>query len=332
MDLTEQLRAIFGDRLKENEPMSKHTNFRIGGPAKWFAEVKSVEELERAMKVLNENAFANANRLANANGFAFHVLGGGSNTLVSDEGINGLVLQMAMRHIKSDGTTVTAGAGAISAGVARATAEAGLAGFEWAISLPGTIGGAARGNAGCFGGEMKDVVRSVRVWRDGQILELGLSELGFAYRDSAIKHSNDIIIDVTLELRPGDREALKAKLAETLGKRKMSQPLYAGSAGCMFKNYEIKSDEELDRLKDELMLPPEMAKKMQVSCGWLIDRMDLKGTQIGGAQISPEHGNFIINSGQATASDVLQLISLVKTAARERYGIQLHEEVQLMGF
>jgi UDP-N-acetylmuramate dehydrogenase len=319
-EITEQLRAIFGDRLKENEPMSKHTNFRIGGPAKWFAEVKSIEELTRAIAVVRETPVS------------FYVLGGGSNTLVSDEGIDGLVLQMAMRDVKIDGTTVTVGAGAISAGLARQSAEAGLAGFEWAISLPGTIGGATRGNAGCFGGEMKDSVRSVRVWRDGALVELSPQELNFAYRDSAIKHSNDIIVEVTLELRPGDREALKAKLAETLGKRKMSQPLYAGSAGCMFKNYEIKNDEELDRLKDELMLPPEMAKKMQVSCGWLIDRMDLKGKQIGGAQISPEHGNFIINSGAATASDVLQLISVVKTAARERYGIQLHEEVQLIGF
>lgn len=332
MDITEQLVAIFGDRLKENEPMSKHTNFRIGGPARWFAEVKSAEELSRAMKVLKENGFANANELANANQFAYYILGAGSNTLVSDEGVTGIVLQMAMRDVAIQGTTVVAGAGAISAGLARQTAEAGLAGFEWAISLPGTVGGAVRGNAGCFGGEMKDVVRSVHVWRDDQILELGLNDLAFAYRDSAIKHSNDIIIDATLELRPGNAEESKAKLAETLGKRKMSQPLYAGSAGCMFKNYEIKDDEELDKFKDELMLPPAMVDKRQISCGWLIDRMDLKGMKIGGAQISPEHGNFIINSGDATASDVLQLISLVKTAARERYRIQLHEEVQLMGF
>ena len=204
MDITEQLVAIFGDRLKVNEPMSKHTNFRIGGPARWFAEVKSAEELSRAMKVLKENRFANANESANANQFAYYILGAGSNTLVSDEGVTGIVLQMAMRDVAIQGTTVVAGAGAISAGLARQTAEAGLAGFEWAISLPGTVGGAVRGNAGCFGGEMKDVVRSVHVWRDDQILELGLNDLAFAYRDSAIKHSNDIIIDATLELRPGN--------------------------------------------------------------------------------------------------------------------------------
>lgn len=320
MDINEQLQAIFGERFKANEPMSKHTNFRIGGPARFYVEIKSVEELGRAIAIAED-----------AN-LPFFVLGGGSNTLVSDEGINGLVLQMAMRDVKIDGTTVTVGAGAISAGLARQTAEAGLAGLEWAISLPGTIGGAVRGNAGCFGGEMKDVVKSVRVWRAGQLIDLSASELNFGYRDSAIKHSKDIIVEATFVLTPGNPEELKAKLTETLGKRKMSQPLYAGSAGCMFKNYEIKNDEELDRLKEELMLPPAMIDKRQVSCGWLIDRMDLKGQQIGGAQISPEHGNFIINSGAATASDVLQIISLVKTAARERYGLQLHEEVQLLGF
>lgn len=306
--------------LKENEPLSKHTNFRIGGPARWFGEARTREEFDELV------------RFAAEKGVPWHVIGGGSNTLASDAGFPGVVIQMAMRKISIDGTTVVAEAGAMSAAVARQTADAGLQGMEWAISLPGTIGGAARGNAGCFGGEMKDVVRSVTVLCDGEVVERTSVDLHFGYRESAIKHSNDVILSVTMELKPGDREALLKKLDETLAKRKASQPLYAGSAGCMFKNYDA-TEEDLQRLAKEYdVLPPEMMTSRRVSAGWLIDKLGLKGTKIGNAQISPEHGNFIVNLGGATASDVVQVVALVKTRARNQVGIQLQEEVQYLGF
>ena len=179
---------------------------------------------------------------------------------------------------------------------------------------------------------MKDVVTSVKVLKEGVIVDLPVAELHYGYRESSIKHSKDIILEVTLQLQPGDATALKASLEETLGKRKASQPLYAGSAGCMFKNYEIKDDAELAHIKTVLRLPEAMEQSKRIGVGWLVQELDLKGTKIGGAQISPEHGNFIINSGNATASDILQIISLVKTRARNAFGIQLQEEVQLMGF
>lgn len=320
MTFDEQLRAIFGERVKMGEPMAKHTNFRIGGPAKWYTEVKTADELTQAIAAANTAAVK------------WFVLGGGSNTLVADEGIDGLVLQLAMRDVKIDGTTVVAGAGAISVAVARQTADAGLAGFTWAISLPGTIGGAARGNAGCFGGEMKDVVKGVKVLRGLDVIEVSAEDLKYGYRESSIKHSTDVILEVMMQLQLGDKVALKASLEETLSKRKASQPLYAGSAGCMFKNYEVKDDAELAHLKSLLRLPEGMEQSKRIGVGWLVEQLDLKGTKIGGAQISPEHGNFIINSGDATASDILQVISLVKTRARNQFGIQLQEEVQLMGF
>lgn len=329
MTLDEQLKVIFGDRLKLGESMAKHTNFRIGGPAKYYAEVKTADELTQAIAV------------ATAAQVKWFVLGGGSNTLVADEGIDGLVLQLAMRDVKIDPPSsetsegkrrVTAGAGAISVAVARQTTDAGLAGFTWAISLPGTIGGAARGNAGCFGGEMKDVVKGVKVLRGLEVIEVSAEDLKYGYRESSIKHSSDVILEVTMQLQPGDKVALKASLEETLGKRKTSQPLYAGSAGCMFKNYEVKDDAELAHLKSLLRLPEAMEQSKRIGVGWLVEQLDLKGTKIGGAQISPEHGNFIINAGNATASDILQIISLVKTRARNQFGIQLQEEVQLMGF
>lgn len=313
-----KLRKIFNDRLKLDEPLGKHLNFRIGGPATYFCEVRTVEELRAALEVIGETPY--------------FILGGGSNTLASDAGFDGVVLKLAMREVKIEGNIVAADAGAISAAVARQTANAGLAGFTWAISLPGTIGGAARGNAGCFGGEIKDSLLKVDVLRGGEIIELSAADLQYAYRESAVKHNNDIILRVYLKLEPGDAEELKADLTKKVTARKESQPLHAGSAGCVFKNYEVKNLEELEELKNKLNIPESMAINMRIGAGWLVDQMDLKGKQIGDAQISEEHGNFIINHGKATASDVLQLISLIKTEARNRYGIQLHEEVQYLGF
>ncbi|MEI6510575.1 MAG: UDP-N-acetylmuramate dehydrogenase [Candidatus Uhrbacteria bacterium] len=306
--------------LKENEPLSKHTNFRIGGNARWFVEARSEEELREAIAFSAEK------------GVGFCVTGGGSNTLANDAGFAGVVIQMAMRKIAIDGPTVVAEAGAMSAMVARQTADSGLRGMEWAISLPGTIGGAVRGNAGCFGGEMGDVVSSVRVLRDGRVVDVPRDDLHFAYRESAIKHSSDIILSVAMELIAGDRDELRAKLDETLSKRKASQPLYGGSAGCVFKNYDA-TEEDVQRLASKGDIPMhEMPASRRLSAGWLIDKLGLKGTRIGDAKISEEHGNFIVNLGSATASDVVQLVALVKTRARNEFGIQLQEEVQYLGF
>ncbi len=288
------------DRVRVDEPLAKHLNFRIGGPAKWFVEVRTIEELEKCVAMLAEH------------NLPYFILGGGSNTLVSDEGFHGAVLKLAMRRHTIDGTTVTADAGVISASLARVTANAGLEGFAWAISLPGTIGGAVRGNAGCFGGEMKDVVTSAKVLRDGEVIDVSTADLKFGYRDSAIKHSGDIVLQATFELKAGDADALKKQLAGTLAKRKETQPLHAGSAGCMFKNVEVDG-----ALK---------------SAGKIIDEAGLKGTRIGDASISEEHGNFIINHGKATAADVKAIIDLVKRAVKQKFDIEMHEEVQLIGF
>jgi len=283
-NITKELKHVFGDRLKENEPMSKHVNFRIGGVAKWFVEVQTIEELKHALVICSKNDLS------------YFVLGGGSNTLVSDEGLEG------------------------------------LEGFAWAISLPGTIGGAVRGNAGCFGGETKDYLVKAEVMRDGEIVELSKEDLQMGYRDSTIKHSEDVVLRAWFEFPQGDSEALKQQLADTLEKRKSTQPLHAGSAGCVFKNYEIRDDAELKHLEDHGDIPEEMLKNRRISAGWLIDHVDLKGMKIGGAMISEEHGNFIVNLGEATASDIVQLIAIVKEKIRQKFGIQLHEEVKYIGF
>lgn len=320
MDMTQQLKQVFHERLKENEPMSRHTNFRIGGPAKWFVEVKSAEELKTVFDIAYQRRAL------------VFVLGGGSNILVSDAGFDGIVIKIAMREIHVNENRVRAEAGVLSSALARITAKAGLAGFTWAISLPGTIGGAVRGNAGCFGGETKDHLVEAEILRDGKVITLKKGELKFDYRESAIKHSNDIVLSATFELEPGDSVVLEKDLEQKLSSRKSSQPLDAGSAGCLFKNYDVKTNDELQRLMQKIDIPKEMRSIRRISVGWLIDQLDLKGTQIGGAKISDKHGNFVVNTGSARADNVVQLIALIKTRARNEFGIQLVEEIQYVGF
>lgn len=302
--------------------MAKHTNFRIGGPARWFVDVRSEEDLMAALAAAKEA------------GVPTFVMGGGSNTLVADKGFPGLVIQIAMRGTRIDGNKVTAEAGVLMVGLARQTAEAGLEGLEWAISLPGTVGGAVRGNAGCFGGETKDRLASVRLLRDGNIVDVPADELAMRYRDSVVKHSSDVVLSATFELTPADASVLKTRMADILAKRKASQPMYAGSAGCLFKNAELVTDDDMQRAKKLSDIPgvQEMIAGRRLSAGWLIDHAGMKGARVGDAQVSETHGNFIVNLGQATALDVRTLAEQVKRAVKDRFGIELHEEVQLVGF
>lgn len=279
--------------------MFKHTSFRVGGPARWFVEVKSGEELQEAIDFAEEKKMP------------WFILGGGTNTLVADKGFDGLVIKMSNRDVRIEGERMMVGAGAMSVSVARAAADAGLSGLEWAASLPGTIGGAVRGNAGCFGGEMKDCVERVKIF-GSETKDLTNYDLRFGYRDSAIKHSKSIVLEVTLKLTQGDKGEIKKKMDEFMGKRKTTQPIASGTAGCAFKN--------------------PLVHGTLMSCGKIIDDLGLKGTKIGGIQISEVHGNFLINTGGATADDVVQMIALMKTRARNELGIQLQEEIEYLGF
>lgn len=318
MDISQQLKDLFGNRVKEHELMSRHTNFRIGGPARFFVEVRSIEELEVVLEIAKKNTIRT------------FILGGGSNTLVSDTGFDGMVIQMAMRRWEIIGTCVRAEAGVLSAALARATSKAGLKGLTWAISLPGTIGGAVRGNAGCFGGETRDHLIEAEVLQNGKVTIFSNADLQFGYRESSIKHSNDIVLSAMFELEHADSQELEKEIEQKLSSRKLSQPLDAGSAGCLFKNYEVYSQDEMQRLQSKLDIPAEMSQSRQLSAGWLIDQLDLKGKKIGGAKISEKHGNFVVNTGTATADDVMQLVALVKTRARNEFGIQLEEEVYFL--
>lgn len=307
----------------ENEPMAKHTSFRVGGAARLYVVANSSDDLVKAVQA------------AQALALPWFVYGGGSNLLVADAGYEGVVIQAANRALTIEGTSVTVEAGMITALVARKTVEAGLAGFEWAIGVPGTIGGAVYGNAGCFGGEMKDAVTSVDVYDPikDERKTVPSADCGFGYRDSAFKRQQVLILGTTLTLAPAsDPAASRARMEEVMRLRKEKQPLDGSSCGCVFKNVDYTSDAETEKLAREVEIPEAMRAAKRLSAGWLIEQAGLLGQKIGDVEVSGKHGNFFLNRGKAKAEDVISLISLVKRKVRDDFGIELHDEVQYLGF
>lgn len=320
-----RLEDLFKDRLLHDEPLAKHVNFRLGGPAKYYLVAQSSDDIARAVTAAKED------------GIAYVIIGGGTNILPHDRGFDGLVIQAANMEWRIDGTDVVAESGTPMALLAHKTAEAGLTGLEWAVSLPGTVGGAVRGNAGCFGGETKDVVSeavTLHVAGDGVKEEkLTNEEMDFGYRDSRFKHTDDIILAVKFALKEAPKEECEKRIGEVLAKRQADQPAGAKTAGCMFKNFEYTDESEIAKLKDVVgEIPQAFLDAKRIPAGWLIDRHDLKGMKVGGARVSDEHANFLVNDGTATASQVIQLMSVIKMKIRDDYGIQLMEEVAYLGF
>jgi UDP-N-acetylmuramate dehydrogenase len=314
--------TIFSE-AKRDEPLAPHTYLKIGGPAQLYFEASTADDLIGAIET------------AKAQNLPWYVLGGGSNVLVSDDGYRGLVIRYLDNAFTVRERTVSASSGASTVVVAKAAAEAGLTGFEWGTTVPGTIGGAICGNAGCFGGEMKDLVVSVDAYDPGSAKRVALPKVQckFAYRDSIFRHKPLIILKTLLSLAPSDKERVLAKAQELQEKRKQTQPQGELSAGCMFKNFEYASEADLDGLKRQGdSIPDEMLKRKSISAGWLVEKLGLKGTNVGAAKVSEAHGNFIVNTGGARAQDVLQLTSLVKMKVRDELGVMLEDEVQLVGF
>jgi UDP-N-acetylmuramate dehydrogenase len=308
--------------VKEYEGMALHTYLKIGGVARFYFVANSTEELLKAVEV------------AKVQNIPRYVMGGGSNLLVSDDGFEGVVIQCGDRSYSVEGTRMVCAPGAFTGLVARASADAALTGFEWGVGVPGLIGGATYGNAGCFGGEMKDAVESVEALRiaDMQRVTYTNAECQFAYRESRFKHEPHVILKTVLQLQPGDKATAKAKIDEIMAKRKDTQPQGAFTAGCLFKNFEYQNESDLEKLRREDEVPEEFLKTKKIPAGWLIDKLGLKGTTVGKAQVSPVHGNFLVNLGGAKAQDVIALSSLVKMKVRDELGILLEDEVQYLGF
>jgi UDP-N-acetylmuramate dehydrogenase len=288
--------------LKLAEPMARHCSFRIGGPAEAFAQPHDELELRDCLAQ------------AKALGAPVTILAGGTNVLILDGGIPGLVLSLdggfnRLTLDEEDGL-VSAGAGYSLALLARKTALAGLGGLEWAVGIPGSVGGGLVMNAGAHGGEIQGVVRRVRVLADGQAQDWSPQQCGFAYRHSAFKGAAPgslIALGAEFQLTPEPVEALKARMEQALAKRRASQPLELPNAGSVFKN-------------------PEGAH-----AGRLIEQAGLKGLRIGGAQISEKHANFVVNLGGASAADVQALMAKAREAVRGAFGVELADEVLTLG-
>lgn len=319
--------------VKENEPLAPYTIYKIGGPARFFIEVRTAQELEESV------------RYAAGKQTPFFIMGAGSNTLVSDKGFDGMIIHMTGGEIKIEGERMTADAGVMMARAAVESARAELAGFAWAIGVPGSIGGSVRGNAGCFGHEMKDVVERVRVLQiqspkskiqnqEFDVIELKNSECEFGYRDSIFKRNPEwIVLGATLKLEVGDSAAVQAEMRRMSAERAAKQDIGAKSCGCIFKN---PSWERIGEPKEALIAKfPELDRfsgQDIIPAAFLIDQAGLKGKRMGRIVISARHANFFINEGGGTADEVVMLISLVKDVVRRSYRITLQEEIQYLGF
>ena len=280
------------------EPMTKHTSFHIGGPAELMAQPQSEAELQSLLLKAAEAAVP------------VTLVGNGSNLLVRDKGIRGLVIKLGsmLRDIKVSGNVLTFGSGVSLAQASKKAAELGLSGMEFAVGIPGSIGGAVYMNAGAYDGEMAKVVKGVRVMdAAGEVSELSADKLDFGYRHSALQGSGKIVTSVTVELAAGDKQAIAEKMADFSNRRITKQPLELPSAGSMFKR------------------PP------GYFAGTLIDQTGLKGYTVGGAQVSTKHAGFVVNIGGATAADVLQLISDVQAKVFAAHGVHLEPEVLVLG-
>ena len=283
--------------VTELEPMKFHTTFRTGGPAKWFCPVSSVSEINEVI------AFAEERKSP------LYVIGRGSNLLVSDKGIDGVVMEIGdrFRQIRVEGERIIAEAGAALTAVAVAARDAGLTGMEFASGIPGTLGGGISMNAGAYDGEMKDIVESVRVLLDGEVTALTAEEMHFAYRHSRCSEERLIILEATLKLRSGNAAEISEKMNELNRRRREKQPLEYPSAGSTFKRPE------------------------GYFAGKLIQDAGLKGFSVGDAQISEKHSGFVINRGEATSEDIYRLMMHVIEKVEHEFGVKLEPEVRLIG-
>lgn len=300
VDVREFAKTLAGIVGEENvlldEPMAKHTTFLIGGPADAYVIPQNVEDVAAIVRACRQS------------GVPYRIVGNGSDLLVADEGLRCVIVQILgnLSSIHVEGNFVRAQAGATNEAVARVAYESGLAGFEFASGIPGTIGGAAIMNAGAYGGEFKDVaVELTCVTPEGEIASVSRDEADWSYRHSMMDKAGYVVVEALLRLEEDDPAAIKERMDDLQARREEKQPLEMPSAGSTFKRPE------------------------GYFAGKLIQDSDLRGYRVGGAQVSEKHTGFVVNAGNATATDVLQLIGDVQQRVRERFGVELEPEVRL---
>jgi len=291
-----EIQKVFKGKITLNEPLAQYTTFRIGGEADYFVEPLDVDDVINIIKYADEHDIP------------YYVMGNGSNILISDEGIRGIVinLETAFNYLKHENNLIISGAGVKIARFVDFCIQNDYAGVEMLAGIPATVGGALVMNAGAYGGETADNVYEVKVIKNGKVKVLSKEECGFRYRNSALK--NTVVLEASFRLTPGNKEEISAKRKELIVHRNQAQPVEIPNAGCVFKNP-----------KDN-------------KAAILIDQCGLKGTKSGGAMVSTKHANFIVNYDKATAHDVIELVKIIRQTVREKTGIELEMEVKLIGF
>ncbi len=301
--------------VQKNVCLAPYTTFRVGGPADYFVIGETEDVILQTLKAVRQERLP------------LFVLAGGSNVLFSDDGFRGLVLLMRNAEYEISGETVLASAGASMADLIRETAGRGLAGLEWAGGLPGTLGGAIRGNAGAFGGEMKDSVAVVRyVTQTGEVRDASLAECTFAYRSSFFKTHDVVIISATLRMTTGDPALIAETARGHVEYRSLRHPLDLPNAGSIFKNVPFSSIPE--NLKERVRGVIKADPFPVIPAAYLIAQAGFAGKSIGDAQVSEKHTNFIVNRGRAASRDIAALISMIKKTVHEQFSVDLEVEIQ----
>lgn len=286
------------EKVRINEPMNRHTTFRIGGQADYFLLPSSSEEVKGILEICKEESLQ------------YFILGNGSNLLVSDEGYRGVIIQLYRNYggLTLEGTEIRAGAGVLLSQIAATARNESLTGFEFAGGIPGTLGGAVVMNAGAYGGELKDVLKEAVVMdREGNIFTVPVEKLAMGYRTSLVKTAGYLVLEAVISLKKGSQEEIRDTMKELADRRISKQPLEYPSAGSTFKRPE------------------------GYFAGKLIMDAGLRGYQVGGAQVSEKHCGFVINKGNATAADVCRLMADVQAKVQEQFGVTLEPEVKFLG-
>jgi UDP-N-acetylmuramate dehydrogenase len=300
--------AAAPDRVFRDAPLAPYTTFKVGGPADWLVHARNAAEIRAAITAARDA------------GLDLTVLGGGSNVLIADAGIRGVVIRVHggdVTRVSAD--RIRADAGLTINGLVRWTINRGIAGLEAWAGTPGTVGGAIHGNAHFKGRMIGELIDGVEIaTRDGELRRIHVSEMEFGYDRSRLQRTHEVAIAADFRVGDGDAGALRAVARESLAYRKRTQPLESASAGCIFQN----PDPAFDRVPEGIPW----------SAGALVDRAGLKGTREGDARVSPTHGNFIVNDGRASATEIRQLIDRCRRAVQDKFGVSLRDEIVYLGF
>lgn len=292
------LNILDKEDIKLDEPMRKHISFRVGGPADILVKPRTEEQLKNVFSLIKKE------------NIPYLIIGNGSNLLIKDGGIRGIVIEISdnFNAFSIEGNKLTVQSGALLSVVGKSVLREELKGFEFAAGIPGTIGGALAMNAGAYGGEMKDMVKSVRLMdTDGNIVEFSNEQMEFGYRRSILSRTNYVVLSAEIELEKGNYDEIKAKMADFTQRRVTKQPLSLPSAGSTFKRPEGNF------------------------AGKLIEDSGLRGLTLRGAQVSEKHCGFVVNLGNANAKDLLDLMYVVKSTVKTKFGVILEEEVKILG-